>query len=805
VKLASSPGSVVRVWLEGKRSAALFCPDGRPGAFASMRDAVLAAPAGGTVAVCDGTWDVDTVRIDKPLTIRSQNPHGATLRDSDPNVVGVQQGRPALLINGVTSGTVRIVDLTLAPKGRGISVQQTFDQVVIDSSRFAGRDINTAIGVEVFANDVPTGKVEVRNSDFDHVSIGVFIVEAVETNVHHSHFQDLNGGAVTFSGTAGHASFGSATDNTIINCVLGGCIRVRAADPRGILIARNHIEGPDALTQPGGGVDVTPLPGADGWVTVEDNVIVSHRVASQRANVAAGWSLQSGVRVSGPGTANIVRRNIITDVFQGLEISGGIDAHDNVATGGFLAFRQNGIVAATVRRNDFTGQISTFVAPNNAAAYQCNWWGSASGPLNPPTNVNGTSYAPWALQPIANTAVACDPSPLMTVRVCSTVAPNTWTVATIAQAYSIVGTGGTILVCDGTHSMQNMSISKSITMTAEGPVMPTIDVGSAPRAFSTFGVVGGPVKFTNLRWTGSTAQIMNVAANSGTVIITGNEFHPNQTNPYGVSPKGAISGIVFNGLGIKATVDNNTFIDGDFGISTVPTPDGVIAITNNTFSGQVNNGVSQSTTAAAGSWTISGNSFTDCADPNCMFLPWPTTVTNNTFTIRIERPLNSVINAGQDALAQTGYVFTDNTFIGVGNAAGSRSSSTTYPIRSWAISLANATADMSRNRITNAFQGLGGRSGASITGSDNVVKTTSAPFGSSGTVGPTSFTLSWNDFSDYVFSVSSVTSIGTVNARCNWWGAATGPTSVPAGFSASSYTPFATAPVAGQSHSGCTP
>jgi hypothetical protein len=69
----------------------------------------------------------------------------------------------------------------------------------------------------------------------------------------------------------------------------------------------------------------------------------------------------------------------------------------------------------------------------------------------------------------------------------------------------------------------------------------------------------------------------------------------------------------------------------------------------------------------------------------------------------------------------------------------------------------------------------------------------------SGTFGTT--TLTKNDITDYV--IPFTLTFGSGALICNWWGSASGPVLVPAGASASIYSPWATAPIARNAGGAC--
>ncbi|HVZ47414.1 MAG TPA: hypothetical protein VG916_01410, partial [Gemmatimonadaceae bacterium] len=417
VTLASKPGSYVDVALDGVPSATLFCPTTMQGAYTDLQAAVNATDPGGTIVVCDGTHDVDSVVVDRPLTIRSQHPGGATIGDSYTGPFG-QGGRPAIAINGYTAGTVRFADIGFAANGTAIQALGTFDQIEIDSVHFTGRDSTTSFLVRVGASTEASARVEVTNSSFEHMTIGIFAISDVEVNVRHSSFNRFLSGSVTHSsgGVGGFRSRGTIEYSTFTNCWGVGCIRsfgdritirhnyIDASAPasRPFAVFYNRTNPPDANSQP---------------YVFEDNTIVANPLPGSPL-VATSYAQQSGVNLVDPGAlAAEIHRNTIGTVFTGVVISNGgsLNMTDNVITGGVFAFnRTSPLGSVTVTRNDFNGLLGSFRTANSAtpgpANYQCNWWG-ASGPLAPAVTgpaLPASTYTPWAATPIANQpAVTC--------------------------------------------------------------------------------------------------------------------------------------------------------------------------------------------------------------------------------------------------------------------------------------------------------------------------------------------------------------------------------------------------------------
>jgi hypothetical protein len=388
----------------------VFCP-GDAGAEQDLRTAITHVPENGTVYVCDGTYAVAPVLIDKPLTLRSLNPGGATLRDAEAGG-NIQQGTPMLRISGVASGLVRIADLGIAVTDQAIRPWGVFDRVEIDSVRFVGEAGSDAVAVRIDSAAIPTARVDVSRSDFRQLSLGVWPLSAVETNVRTSHFDRFVGGGVSYShgNSATTQSFGRIEDNVFTNCGSSGCIRVLTAG--GVTVARNRLEAQDQSVTLGAiTLQATAAYPNAAPIIIEDNVIVSRRTGAAEST-AAGWMFQSGIYVSDPNLrTSIIRRNHVTDAYSAVTSTGSLTATDNWFSGGFYALRQTTLRDVTFQRNDAVGLLGSFTVPTAGTSVQCNWWGSAAGPTAPPASSQGL-YTPWATEPIAGTSVACTPVPV---------------------------------------------------------------------------------------------------------------------------------------------------------------------------------------------------------------------------------------------------------------------------------------------------------------------------------------------------------------------------------------------------------
>jgi hypothetical protein len=773
VSIAGKPGSHLDVSLFGRRAGVLFCSDGRPGSVQPLQAAIDATPPGGTLLVCDGIHDVSSSTINKPMTLRSRSPGGATLRDADTPGAG-QGGEPLLWINGVAAGVVRITDIALMVNDQGIRPAGTFDQVEIDNVRFTGTGTagtpTTVVAVRVDASAVPGARVNVSNSRFSELILGVWPVNRVETNVRHSTFDRFGGGGVVYShgNTAETQSFGRTEHNTFTNCGAAGCIRVLTAGA--VVVANNRLEARDQVVNLGA-ITATPSPHVGAQRKVfENNVIVSRPTGSDPAQ-ASGWYFRSAIFISDqPGVEYVVRGNRMDQAHTALQFTSDLDAQDNVISGGVYAFQQGASRVVRFQRNDVVGTLASFTAVNAGGQYQCNWWGSTAGPVSPPPNIPAPMYSPWATAPIAGTANPCD-VPNLLVRVCHT--GGGATVPTLEQAVGMVSTGGTIRLCDGTHAASGVTVSRAMTIESEGPGVATLDGGNAGTALNISGAPAGNVVFLRkLRFVGGTFANVFVGTNGREVQVTASEFNPPLTAPYG-GTRGWLSGLQVGGTGIgTVAVANNRFLGGDVGYH-INSPSGNSQISANEFDGQANSAV-HIAGPRPGGINLNSNVMRNCGPEWCVFSQHSLAASQNTITIDISRPTVSPLRL--DQMSPGTSSITGNVIVGTGNGGADRTARATYPITSHAIHVVGS-ANLFLNRITNAYSGIGATPGV-ITGERNFIEHTFAPFSGGGSPGSNSIATHRNTILDYIVPLEHPGAFGSVNLRCNYWGSPTGPTGI---------------------------
>jgi hypothetical protein len=607
--------------------------------------------------------------------------------------------------------------------------------------------------------------------------------------------------------------------NHLSRCGSTGCIRALLAG--NVVIDHNVLDLTDgAVRQPAAMLVIRSVDAPNrAPMIVEDNEIIGAPPTGD-PNVSASWSTPIGIQlIDNAGSVNVVRRNRITNTHTGVQIAGDVDMQDNSVTNASFAFRQTANRTVTVRRNDFTGLVNSLqtVNPPGVANYQCNYWGSGSGPRNLAGFIQGAWYAPWSNVPIANAAsVACDPTATPTVvRVCPTAATTFPTVATFVQASSIVATGGEIRFCDGTFTVSGAGVTRPVTITAEGPGTPLIDRGGGSTSFAVNNIAsGGNVTISKLHFVGTTTDNAIVVNNgmSGNLTISQNQFDIGYTT----------NSIKLSGVNVNATssnggtvlIENNQFAGGDLAINSGTLPNGTLTIQNNTFSTFASAAINISPNLSGAAVTIRGNTFDDCVDPakgfNCIFIGAPGAVVDqNTFTAHVSRQLSNFVFVSTSS-ATSPVVVSGNTMSGVDLGTGARGNQFTYPLTNAAIGLGGGALTVSNNHITGAYQAIAftGTAGP-LTIANNIVTTVWSPISANfGNNPPASnvVTANTNDFTDYIQPIGNPDkmTIASVNARCNWWGSAAGPHGMSVLVPATAYTPWAIAPIANGAGGACT-
>lgn len=332
---------------------------------------------------------------------------------------------------------------------------------------------------------------------------------------------------------------------------------------------------------------------------------------------------------------------------------------------------------------------------------------------------------------------------------------------------------------------------------------------------------------------GPTAAIEGGGGAVGTVTVRGNRIRGGWLSVFGYS-------------GRKYVVRDNAFIGQTFG-SVQFQSGGIGHVENNTFTGcglfscvrafqsavdVVDNTIEESRTnvngfnhnlvlfSAGSTGTVADNEFNGCGFGQCVTVINRAVVdiTRNTFTIPHAHNTRFVI-AGSDGTvgAQPNFAaraptltITDNVIRGVGGNPTNTTSAQNFAIRHAGILVENAAiGHVYRNTIENAWVGInGGQSstvagsdGGNIEGSDNKTNLTSTGvvlFRGSQAV------LRRNDITNSRFGVQLNFTSEPSDLTCNYYGGvATRGNTFNSSATAATWTPWATAPVAGTSVTSC--
>jgi hypothetical protein len=409
VVLLGAPGSSLRVEIQGHPRRWRVCPgESFYRTYATVQGAVAAAAPGATIWVCNGVHTASAL-VNKPLTIRPEHSGAATLRDAT---------APVFLVNGLTTGTFRVVDLRFVLRQRALSATGTWTRIEMDSVTITSVDSANTTAIRAAPANAAS-QLHLMRSSIAGVAAGVVAMGGT-VNVSESTFERTGQAISTFTQ-------GRVDDNTFRSCGMS-CVVISGRGD--VTVAGNTIVipgGPRVGSAIQVQVDgVSPVPQAP--IRIENNDITG--VASATPTLPASWVLERGVGVftnAGSAAASIVvAGNRISQARAALavySINGTvIDAHDNIIDGVFTGLHGDGnpLNPAPInsvinfRRNDVTNAVRSFGPWAGLVTLDatCNWWGSAAGPQNMlwPIGVplDPGVYTPWATEPIAGrSTVSC--------------------------------------------------------------------------------------------------------------------------------------------------------------------------------------------------------------------------------------------------------------------------------------------------------------------------------------------------------------------------------------------------------------
>jgi hypothetical protein len=366
--------------------------------FTGLDRALNAVAPGGTVQLCAGGHHAQWAQVRKPVTIESEGTARAELHN------GGTGANLAIGNTGAGTVTVRRVAFTSA-RWENVRVDGTYDAIVFDDVDFrpptdpspifdANHNVYRGYSSGLGLGDASGGLVTVRNSRFIGGNIGVnswnFDGDVlIENNT----FSGNDNAAVHLGG----GIRGVVRNNQVNGCGPSWCMGLFEA-------ARVDIIGNN--------LDVD-------FASPTRHAILAWRTRSRiEANTITGvggtsipwqeatWPIREAI--SGTETDFLqVSDNRITNAYHGIMTwEAEATATGNIITGTTLAVGSN---TASGRRfmlnwNDITDYAQPFhgssfwSVPGSAT---CNWWGSAAGPSNVPSEAPPNVYSPWAMSPIA--------------------------------------------------------------------------------------------------------------------------------------------------------------------------------------------------------------------------------------------------------------------------------------------------------------------------------------------------------------------------------------------------------------------
>ena len=378
---------------------------------------------------------------------------------------------------------------------------------------------------------------------------------------------------------------------------------------------------------------------------------------------------------------------------------------------------------------------------------------------------------------------------------------NLATFTNFPDALAAVPPGGKIEVCSGSFTVNNVQVTKPVTIEAapDAATRPVIQYSAGDASFPDAngflidGVESGTVAFRGLTFVsgGTRPFVISAQGTYDQLLVEGCDFTIDGSDGTGVF--GASSAV----NGARVVVNHSSFTGGESGVFASGVGDGAGAhfdVLNSTFHEFTFSGIQHQ---AGSSGLISGNIASACGLVGCIrtVLDGQVQVSDNSVTVEADRTIGGQhlrFGIVASTVAGGAHVITANTVTGVGVGP------TGYAIERAGI-VVGGDATVSRNIIFNADTGLSAHD-AVITGTDNVITGTLVGIAGVSVTTTTSVSLNRSDVTSYVIPI---TGDGLVDLTCNWWGTDVGPQNVPVGVPAGVFTPFATAPIANNAGVTC--
>jgi hypothetical protein len=378
--------------------------------------------------------------------------------------------------------------------------------------------------------------------------------------------------------------------------------------------------------------------------------------------------------------------------------------------------------------------------------------------------------------------------------------PSALGFATLGEALTAVGPGGTVTVCPGTHVVDVEFVSKGVTIEGQSGSRPTLQTGSGYGLYFRFATGTATIRNLVLQSLGDAGAL---GGNQYDQVLVEDVDFVSLPGNHAVRMYGGGAGtrVVFQNVTVSGGGDPAFFFPGSGG------SDGpFVDVLNSTFNG-ITPGFSVIQYQNGTTGRIEGNLIDGCERAHCIRvaggpgglppLGEPVRVIGN--TVR-----STMAGSSQNAIVANAVDFQvrDNVIEGVA-AVGDRSDPNIYSYSENGILVGGPTEAgvVSGNQISSANVGLTVDGGTvQVTGLDNTI---SAVQKGVQVMNAGRMAIHSSDFTDYVIPIGTDDLFGTGDLTCNWWGDTNGPTGVDGGIASDVYWPWGLAPLAGTSATEC--
>lgn len=639
------------------------------GGYGTLDSALAAVGPRGTIIVCAGTHDVDSVSVNKAVTIQGDT--GTT-----PVIRTPPGARASLFVENMSSGSVRLRnltfdnesprDLTQSPALNTYSVyaRTTYDSVEVDSVTFTA--LSSATGnIIAVGSTVPTARLMVQNSSFTGGVVGVNVVTGPNADVLDNVFSThgllavqlvktsalVTGNTMDSCGTAECIYAGGGANATIAHNLLSGA--AAGADPidhRTIWVATTAtatIVG-DSIDGCGSGqciqvsdgatanVDSTQITvyesqgtrlgliavGSGSQLTATNSSIIGideDGNASTYATQYAAIQAEAGAVVTATGDS-VTHTAIAFTAYTDPGGTPGViqSARDNVVDSVGTAFNVVNGSSLTAGSNDVTSADYPIDVSGGYGTLnlRCNWWGAGTGPADVDSAIPLTLYRPWATAPVAQGGSSCVPTSLA---VTVSVAPNASDPSdfgNLHDALSVVATGGTVTLGAGTFDADGVSVTKPVTIQGTSQAGSVVRTPSGSQAgLFVDGVTSGVVTLRNLTFDNESPRAPGLNTYSLYLLTTYDSVVVDSVAFTALSTAtGNIAAVTSTVPAARLVAQHSSFNGGLVGVNVLNAPN--VELLSNSFSSHGLFTMRLQNTSA----NVTGNTMDSCGTAECIYV-----------------------------------------------------------------------------------------------------------------------------------------------------------------------------------------